>query len=354
MDLTGFKRCIKNSAGGGYFLAVQTLLLRKKIKSEIREELSTRLDCSPSKRLVSWCFWDYVHFRRKFRGDLHTDYFGTQLYRKSDFIRMESFATHVRFIWRDAINDRSLWKIFDNKSRLYPAFEKYLNRSWLYMDEKVSLDKFLRYLDGKKTVFAKIPESCGGKGVHLVDVDTDDRKRKLFEQCRRTPMIVEEPVRQCEELHAFSNYTAVNTLRIITIVDKGGNSHVAAAVLRIGREGSGVDNYSSGGMSALVDVDTGIVCTQATDKKGKNYIVHPDSGKQIVGFVIPGWERYKDFALELAKEYPTMRYVGWDIVKDRQGRMCMIEGNREAGADYIETGLLYGLLPHYDRLLNME
>ena len=33
-----------------------------------------------------------------------------------------------------------------------------------------------------------------------------------------------------------------------------------------------------------------IVYTQATNKKGQTYIVHPDSSKQIVGFVIPQWD----------------------------------------------------------------
>lgn len=352
MNFSELKSKLRNSAFGGLLLAGKTVLSGKQIRNEIRNELTERLGYAPTKSQLNCCFKDFIHFRIKYKGDLHTDYFGTQLYLKSDFFRSQSFATNVRFEWRNAINDKSLWKVFDDKSKLYPAFNEYLNREWIYVDKKTSWEEFDRFIDGREILFAKIPVSCGGKDVHLLSVSTQAKKEKIFRQCRKTPMILEEGIKQCKEIHCFSNYTAVNTMRIITIIDKSGEPHIAAAVFRIGRGGSAVDNYSSGGMSALIDVDTGIVYTQATNKKGKTYIIHPDSGKQIVGFVIPEWDRYKEFALKLAKKYPSMRYVGWDIVKDDRGRMCMIEGNKDAGADYVETGLLYGLLPHYNMLLN--
>jgi len=112
-----------------------------------------------------------------------------------------------------------------------------------------------------------------------------------------------------------------------------------------------VDNFSSGGMAANVDIETGIIFTTAQDKLGKQYITHPDTGKQIIGFNIPEWESYKDFAVELASRFPTMRYVGWDIVKLTDGRMCVIEGNKDAGMNLMESNIMYGLKPVYQRIL---
>ena len=47
--------------------------------------------------------------------------------------------------------------------------------------------------------------------------------------------------------------------------------------LRMGREGSFVDNFSAGGISALIDPDSGVIYTDGADKKGHSYECHPDS-----------------------------------------------------------------------------
>ncbi len=107
-----------------------------------------------------------------------------------------------------------------------------------------------------------------------------------------------------------------------------------------------------GGILAYIDVETGVVCSPASDKAGKEYLFHPDSHKQIIGYRIPGWENYKNFALRLAGKYPTMRYVGWDIIMDAEGQYVVIEGNKDAGAQ-MESKLLYGLLPYYNKILKM-
>jgi hypothetical protein len=120
----------------------------------------------------------------------------------------------------------------------------------------------------------------------------------------------------------------------------------------MGRRGAAVDNFCGGGLVAQVDTASGVIFTTGRDKNGKEYIFHPDSGKQIVGFQIPDWEGYKAFASQLAKKYPSMRYVGWDIIKDAKGDFCVIEGNKDAGVGGLESGLLYGLKPCFDGFLN--
>ncbi len=122
----------------------------------------------------------------------------------------------------------------------------------------------------------------------------------------------------------------------------------------MGNGQSAVDNFSSGGMSALIDIKTGIISSMARDGNGIHYLVHPNTGKQIIGFKIPDWEGYKEFALTLAMKYPEMRYVGWDIIKDAKGNYTIIEGNKDAGVDYIECHLGYGLRPYYDAILNCD
>lgn len=138
------------------------------------------------------------------------------------------------------------------------------------------------------------------------------------------------------------------------MVDKNGDVHIANALLRIGGGKSDVDNFSSGGMAAHIDVNSGVIITAAMNGRGEEFVFHPVTGKQIVGYQIPEWERYKEFAISLAKRFPGMRYVGWDIVKTDCDEMCVIEGNKDAGFGAQEGRLLYGLRPIYDRILNAE
>ena len=74
---------------------------------------------------------------------------------------------------------------------------------------------------------------------------------------------------------------------------------------------------------------------------------------QLIGFRIPEWEKYKQFAIELAKQDLGMRYVGWDIIMDKNGNCCMIEGNEGAGfaAQEVPIGNI-GLKYYYLALLN--
>jgi hypothetical protein len=118
--------------------------------------------------------------------------------------------------------------------------------------------------------------------------------------------------------------------------------------------GKDVDNFSSGGMGVKVDIDTGILIEGAMDKKGRSYIIHPMSGKQIVGYKVPDWELYLDYAKKLASRHKDMRYVGWDIVQKENGEMCCIEGNQNAGFDVFERPIQYGLIPLYEAIVHAD
>ena len=118
---------------------------------------------------------------------------------------------------------------------------------------------------------------------------------------------------------------------MITIIDDKGEPHVAAVLFRCGISDLCVDNFLSGGGAAIVEPKTGIIISLLQDHHDKKFIYHPKSNVKILGMQIDNWQDYVGFALELAKVYPAMRYAGWDIVKDSQGKMVCIEGNAGAG-----------------------
>ena len=97
--------------------------------------------------------------------------------------------------------------------------------------------------------------------------------------------------------------------------------------LRMGREGSFVDNFSAGGISALIDPDSGVIYTDGADKKGHSYECHPDSKVKFKGFGIPRWEEAVAMVKEAAMMIPDNHYCGWDVACARDRGWCMVEAN---------------------------
>ena len=64
-------------------------------------------------------------------------------------------------------------------------------------------------------------------------------------------------------------------------------------MLRVGRKGSHVDNWGSGGVGYDFDIETGVCVGYGRDKKNNPYIFHPDSNIQMVGYRLPDYEQLK-------------------------------------------------------------
>lgn len=98
------------------------------------------------------------------------------------------------------------------------------------------------------------------------------------------------------------------------------------SILRIGQGNTFVDNGGAGGILAPIDLETGIIHSIPMDKLLNKYIIHPDTGVQIIGYKIPRWNEAIALARKLAYVVPSVRYVGWDLALTDDG-WIMIEGN---------------------------
>jgi hypothetical protein len=138
-------------------------------------------------------------------------------------------------------------------------------------------------------------------------------------------------VEQRAEIAALNPRTA-NTLRVLTMWDLDiGEPFIAAAVLRIGREASyPVDNWSQGGLSAAVDLETGRL-GRGVSHPGRSLTLtwhsrHPETGAQIEGMTIPRWPEIAADLLEICRSVPFLEYVGWDLILTDDG-FKIVEGN---------------------------
>ena len=126
---------------------------------------------------------------------------------------------------------------------------------------------------------------------------------------------------------------AVNSMRIITVLDKQGEAHVLYIVQKMGLGGSIIDNNC---LFTPVDPETGEIMYPAHSGdtlKGIIYTEHPDTHVKLQGYVIPYVKQAVQMCLEAAKITPQIRYVGWDVATMPNGP-AIIEGNTYCAHDF--------------------
>lgn len=192
----------------------------------------------------------------------------------------------------------------------------------------------------------KQPEGWGGKGVHIPKIE---RSPVMFREpgeseavgmqayCNATldlarggDWIVEEYFDQHPVLMSL-NPGSVNTVRM-WVLDRG----VLTAYLRIGRANMFVDNASSGGIVAAIDLESGrLHAGQDAHAEHKHYPRHPDHGATIEGVVLPHWQRVRDIAERTVSVFPGVRFAGLDIAIGESGPSVLelnVSPDREGAA----------------------
>jgi glutathione synthase/RimK-type ligase-like ATP-grasp enzyme len=229
-------------------------------------------------------------------------------------------------------NDPEYTKYFHDKLEFNKKFNKFLNRDWMEVTED-NYDKFKEFTKKHKEIVIKpVDESCG-KGIEIVSINDNNVKKTYNNILKTKRILVEEVAKQCKEV-ASLHPESINTLRMVTL-----NQQLVACFIRIGTGKNVVDNFNHGGITAPVNIDTGIIDYPAINKKSEIFERHPDTDVSVIWFQIPKWNKIKRFVTECSKVIPEMGYVGWDVCVGEDGPF-LIEGNEFPGHD------IYQLPPH--------
>ncbi|WP_295113350.1 sugar-transfer associated ATP-grasp domain-containing protein [uncultured Methanobrevibacter sp.] len=149
------------------------------------------------------------------------------------------------------------WTKFTSKKQFNIDFKEYIDRKWI--DDEVSKAKFFEFCNSQDKLIIKPNGGSQGKGIFFAKVESDDEIEALYKKVQDRRYIIEEVITQNSKL-ATLHPQSINTLRIYTTRSlRDGKLHITCAVIRIGRRNSRIDNYSSGGMVAEIDIDNGIV-----------------------------------------------------------------------------------------------
>lgn len=217
--------------------------------------------------------------------------------------------------------------ILNNKYETYKRLHDLYGREMVLMDSESGFNTLKEFAEKNDDFVKKSNFDSLGRGIERVriteDVNLEELYRELTNDCKY--IILEELIKPHEFVKKL-NPSSVNTLRVTTLfTDKG--PIVQDSFLKIGRDGSFVDNGGRGGIFVHVDKDSGRTDSTGIVETGIVYTEHPDHGYQLKGIQMPEWSEALRLVKLAAERIPEIRYAGWDITYVNDNRWIIVEGN---------------------------
>lgn len=243
-------------------------------------------------------------------------------------------------------NDPNYIDFLNKKTETYRKFGRFYNRDLVCLYSEEDYDSFVEFVNKHNRFIYKPAEDYGGHGIEIYDINHFESLEELFRVIIfNGACVLEELIVQGKEIAQF-HADSVNTVRLVTFLGKDGTPHVQWCFLRMGSGGSHTDNMSSGGIAANIDFETGIIYTHGRDWVGNEYMFHPDSKVQLVGFQMPEWDTVKSIIKDIANTMPQVRFVGWDLAYTTNG-WIFVEGNAKPQCVAPQISKLNGKLHCY-------
>ncbi len=248
------------------------------------------------------------------------------------------------------VEDKQMYdRLYGNLNVLMPKTIFRCNEG-IFMDEEYNrisdIQNFLNQTN-QNLFLKKTNGSHGGLGIEkyiskdgwFYDLKNNEKLdiQKLYKRYKGN-FIVQE----CHEQHdALENLhqNSLNSLRVDSYRSvKTNEVHILMASIRMGRNGSFIDNVSSGGMAVGIKIDDNneAMLREFSFKPFSNSRItsHPDSNIIFKDYKIPGFPNVVAAIKKLSNVVPAYRLIAWDFSIDKEGNAVMIELN--------STGAIWG------------
>lgn len=252
-------------------------------------------------------------------------------------------------------NDWKKAKIMDNKCEYYKMFPSIPQpKTVCYRENGIWFDAHhcpcginppYKLITTQKKVFVKAAtDSSGGAGVKMIEVEGADSK--IVDELLKPfvgDTIIQIPIKQSDIMNKL-HPSSVNTLRIISLLDRRGQVKIYSCIVRMGVGNAVVDNASSGGITCGVD-ENGRLKPIAFTAKGDKIDRHPTTNIQFDEIVVPNFMLAKQLVHQAHLMIPHFRLVSWDIAFDENDQPLMLEVNLHYGElDFhqLNNGPIFG------------
>jgi len=210
------------------------------------------------------------------------------------------------------------------------------------------LKDFLNNLHSKNKIVFKPRKGGGGRSVITLEYKTnsfiiDGREislENLIEKLRQGQnYLIYNFFSQRGLSHDIFPHT-LNTIRVLSIFDPNTKKpKVIRALHRFGTSSSiPVDNWSSGGICCNIDIQTGILSRGVILSKNGKIIwndVHPDTGKQLCGIILPNWVKVIRAVEQFHAAMHFLPYIGWDLILHNE-EIKILEANSNSDVNLFQ------------------
>lgn len=199
--------------------------------------------------------------------------------------------------------------------------------------EKASEEEIRAFVEKYEAVIKKPLYQSGGAGIELLR--REELSPEKLAELKQRAYVLEERIVQHHLMNEI-NSSCVNSIRIVTVLDKDRIPHFIGAAMRCGAAGCITDNVHSGGIGYPIDLKTGRIIGPGRDNQTEiSHDTHPSSGVYMIGRKVPNWDILLKEVGEAAKLSDKMIYLGWDMAITEDG-VDFIEANFGHGIDVIQ------------------
>ena len=239
--------------------------------------------------------------------------------------------------YRPAYSDKNLFPLFVGKDNVPRIVMCRINGGILLDGNYQKADKDLSAYIGDARALILKPSQNGHSGIGIIKfvkqgdafVSSDGKKvlTKDFLRSYSQNFCLQETVEQ----HAFMRSlcsTCVNTLRLCiyrSVIDN--EPILTAGIIRIGKEGSVVDNINSGGLRVGIQLSTGELSLYGINQAGERHEVWNDVDFTKERLFVPNWDKVAEFAKEIGRKILHHRLLALDIAIKADGSPILIEYN---------------------------
>lgn len=289
-------------------------------------------------RLCVYC--DLIYCFLKY-GDDFNDYCTFKFWEKNGEERDAYISLRRNDVLRFAMSTPKIHKLFLDKALFNERYAKYIKRGWM-VTSSCGRNDIVQFVQKFGSVIAKPIDDFGGHGVKLLRVSDECLNTHINEIIMGGgKYILEETISNTEQIKHIAP-GSLNTLRVVTVIDKQNKLHIVACLLRMGNGIAITDNYHDGGMACPIELSTYTMKGKAYAMGCKEYVEHPYSHIVFDGYAIDGVKDCIDLVKEVAFVEPEARYVGWDFAITPKG-IEILEGNIPPGEDITQIAAGKGL-----------
>ena len=186
----------------------------------------------------------------------------------------------------------------------------------------------LTLLQAAKLYWESLPEQYTDKLFYHISTDEVFSEIYLDRYFGRD-YVVQKAMNQSPFTRQFCK-TSVNTIRMAVYRSvKTNRPYVVNAIIRMGKDGSLVDNAHAGGMFVGVNSE-GILGKYVCNQYGEKMTVFNGIDFQTNTYQIPNYDKIKSFAELVASALPHQRLLALDIILDENSEPVLLEYNIRA------------------------